>query len=171
MEDPTEEGRGPATSSRRVDSGLGCFQASELGLESFPEAPHWWDEVPAEAWMAQDVSYWTEETAAVAIELDTPDSRRGQAQMLLTIFSLAETLRIQSGRESYRPFSRDSSGATGRLITLYSVVCKLLELLMVLSCLSHTIWRAYMRLALAPIVARRRRPPSPNVNVPSFARC
>ncbi|CAE7201192.1 RE2 [Symbiodinium sp. CCMP2592] len=77
-----EEVREPATSSRRVQAAHVSQEAACMGPENFPKAAPWWDEVPHEAWMAQDVSYWTDETAAVSIEIDMPDSKRGQAQML-----------------------------------------------------------------------------------------
>ncbi|CAE7779652.1 RE1 [Symbiodinium sp. CCMP2456] len=82
MEDEAEADREPATSSRRVDRSQSGLLASERGSAGFPEARRWWEEVSESAWVTQDLAYWNDEAAAVAVEIDTPDSKRGKAQLL-----------------------------------------------------------------------------------------
>ena len=82
LEEMSEGGQEPATSSRRTKAPTPSQSSALLGAHGFSEAKPWWNEVSQEAWVAQDACYWTEETAAVALEFDVPDSKRGQAQML-----------------------------------------------------------------------------------------
>ncbi|CAE7317363.1 RE1 [Symbiodinium sp. CCMP2456] len=80
--DMDESHHEPAASSQGPPSRPRLSPPSAVGTESFAEAPPWWEKVPEAAWVTQEETYWTDEAAAVAVELDMPTSKRGTQQLL-----------------------------------------------------------------------------------------
>ena len=80
--DHDDHGPEPATSSQGPRSRPRLRPPATSGLEGFVEAPPWWQQVPESAWVAQEASYWTDEAAAVAVEVEMPTSKRGTQQLL-----------------------------------------------------------------------------------------
>ena len=71
-----EAGQEPATSSR----GPRARRVGSQPEQAFAAAPPWWCTVREEAWTAEEVSFWSDETAAVELSVDMPTSQRGWKQ-------------------------------------------------------------------------------------------
>ena len=70
-QEPSASSRGPRP--RREDSQPG---------QAFAEGPRWWNTVREEAWVAEEVSYWSDQSAAVELEIEMPSSDRGWQQAM-----------------------------------------------------------------------------------------
>ena len=72
--EPTEDqvlGHTPATASRA----RGRHQQSEPS-QGFPQAAAWWTEVKEDLWQPSPAAYWTDEEAAMGVEIPMPESQR-----------------------------------------------------------------------------------------------
>ena len=69
------EGTGASSSSSRPRLGNYCRTAEMTGS-------CWWSDVPETSWNSEGTPYWSDEMAAVAVEVEIPESNRGMEKFL-----------------------------------------------------------------------------------------
>ena len=69
----------PATSSRRPQT---AFLGKQPGPWSQGSGERWYDQVPETAWSTTEACYWQDQQAAVEVEIEMPESRKGWEQAL-----------------------------------------------------------------------------------------